>query len=91
MIGDLIKVRGLEINAKPNPASSWVAFSYQLPATITNATIIISDMAGKVIKEINIDEGQGQKLWDVRDIESGVYIYSIKTANISVRDKIIIQ
>lgn len=68
-----------------------VAFSYQLPATITNATIIISDMAGKVIKEINIDEGQGQKLWDVRDVESGVYIYSIKTANISVRDKIIIQ
>jgi hypothetical protein len=88
---DMIQAAGLDISAKPNPANTWVAFTYRLPVTISSATIIIADAAGKVMDKININEEQGQIIWDVRDIEPGIYIYSLKADNIIKRGKLIIQ
>ena len=87
----LVKVTGLEIEAEPNPASSWVAFNYKLPVNEPSAIITISDANGKVIERINISGLQGQYIWDARKVKAGVYIYSSEVGRLSKKCKLIIK
>jgi len=87
----LNQVYGLEISVKPNPAKQWAAFDYILPENKSKATITIRDVTGKTIEVLQVNGQQGQKLWDTRQIEHGVYIYTLKVAGLSKSGKIIIS
>ncbi len=82
---------GMEITVKPNPAKQWAAFDYTLPEGETSATITISNITGKIVEILDVDGKQGQKLWDTRRLQSGIYIYTIKAGGFSQSGKIIIS
>lgn len=84
------KASGFEVNAGPNPASTFVAFDYSLPVN-SGATITITDATGKTIDRFNIGGEQGQYVWDCRKAKPGVYVYKVETANFSKQGKLIIK
>jgi len=74
----LAKVFNIEINVKPNPASTWAAFNYQIPDISEIASLIINDTFGRVVKSFEICDSQGQILFDTRPLPAGIYYYSLK-------------
>ena len=89
--GNFIKAKGIEINATPNPASTWVVFDYRLALSDIEGTITISDVTGTVIEVIKVTGNQGQKVWDIRRIKQGVYIYTLYAGGLSKSGKLIIK
>ncbi|MBZ0242058.1 MAG: T9SS type A sorting domain-containing protein, partial [Bacteroidales bacterium] len=85
------KAYGLNISVKPNPAKQWAAFDYTLPGDETEAILTISNSLGNAIEILELSGQQGQKLWDIRDIKPGVYIYTIQTTGFSQSGKIVIS
>jgi hypothetical protein len=84
------KAFGPEIDVKPNPASEWTTFNYTLPDSKTEGIIKISDVNGKIFETIVVSGIQGQKVWDTRKIQPGVYIYTFSVNGISKSGKIVI-
>lgn len=78
------------ITVKPNPAREWAAFDFTLPADESMATITITDVSGKNIETLEIKGKQGQKLWDTRKIDSGIYLYTMKIDGFNTTGKIVI-
>jgi len=87
---ELGKIYGLEITAKPNPATDWVAFDYTLPENESTAILTLTDITGKTIESFNLNGKQGQKVWDTRDVKSGTYIYTLKVASFNKTGKIVL-
>ncbi len=90
-LAELGKIYGLNITAKPNPATDWVAFDYTLPENEGSATLTLTDITGKIVELFNLNGQQGQKVWDTRDIKPGTYIYTLKVASFSKTGKIVIS
>jgi len=82
---------GLLIEATPNPARTWVAFNYKLPVFATEAVLRITDVSGKTITTFTLNSKQGQQVWDIRNIEKGVYLYTLKAESLSKSGKLIIN
>ncbi|RLD50672.1 MAG: hypothetical protein DRJ05_19350 [Bacteroidetes bacterium] len=81
----------LFIEATPNPASTWVAFDYELPVYATGALLQVSGMNGKAIVSFRLSGKQGQKVWDIRDVEKGVYLYTLKVGSTNKSGKLIVE
>jgi hypothetical protein len=62
----------------PNPATDYVTFDYELPEYVEKSTIIITSITGQIIKEFEVNNIEGQVLWDTRTIENGIYFYALK-------------
>ena len=75
----------------PNPAREWTTFDYQLPDDISKGVIKIIDVYGKIIETIAISGYQGQRIWDTRNIKSGVYFYNLNIEGFSKIGKIVIS
>jgi len=82
---------GLTITANPNPANTWVTFEYGLPVTANGAELIVSDMQGKLVVSFRLAGPQGQKVWDTRLVEKGIYVYTLKAGGLSKQGKLVIQ
>jgi hypothetical protein len=89
--GVLSSASGLLIDASPNPATTWVTFDFELPVYAKKAILQISDIEGKIITTFTLSIQQKQYVWDTRNWEKGVYIYTLKTTNESKSGKLIIQ
>ena len=85
------KAYGLNITVKPNPASQWAAFDYTLPERQSVGMITITDVTGHTIEVLDVTGQQGQILWDTRNLNSGVYIYTLTTGGFSQSGKIVIR
>ena len=81
----------LFIEATPNPANTWAAFDYMLPPYASEAVLQITDLSGKAIIAFKLNSKQGQYVWDIRDVEKGVYIYTMKAGNASQSGKLIVE
>ena len=81
---------GLRIYAELNPATTWVAFDYELPVDNNQAMIIIKNTEGKQIATFKINNGYGQKVWDTRSLKSGTYIYEFVSGELKQTGKIVI-
>ena len=75
----------------PNPVKQWATFSYSLPSAENAAVIYITDVSGKSIVKLPVNGKQGKKPRDTRDVDAGVYIYTLKAAGMSKSGKIIIS
>ena len=48
-------------------------------------------MAGKILKTIHVTSSIGQKVWDVRHIQNGVYLYILESGGYKKSGKLIIH
>jgi len=88
---ELGKAYGLNISVKPNPANQWAAFDYTLPGNQTTGIITITDVTGHTIEVLDVTGQQGQKLWDTRNLKSGVYIYTLTSGGFNQSGKIVVS
>jgi trimeric autotransporter adhesin len=66
----------------PNPATNSTRINYTLPQKYTNAQIIITDMTGKTLKQVNISgTGKGTLDVDIAGMAAGIYHYSLVIDN----------
>lgn len=61
----------------PNPAVNYVDLNYDLPREVETATVKIVNILGSVVKEQQIDTGNGKLRMDISDMNDGIYFYSI--------------
>ncbi len=81
-----------DFSAIYSPVSHTITINYNLknPA---NGSVILSDITGRIIKKIRIDEpAVKDRMFDVHGLSEGVYILTLYTASVhSVSVKIIIE
>ena len=87
---DLGKALGLSISVKPNPATTWAAVDYTLPAKLSKATITVSNALGVTVMSTELNGNQGQKVLDLRGLADGVYLYTIKCGEYVQTGKLVI-
>jgi len=88
---DFAKAYGLEVTSEPNPASEWVVFNYTLPYDKSEGTIKIVDTKGAFVTAFKVSGIQGQKVWDTRKLNSGVYFYTLRVGEFVQSGKIVIS
>ncbi len=82
---------GMYISVMPNPASTWAAFEFRLPAQAQEALLQITDAQGRNVVSFTLKVNQGQQLWDIREVKKGTYFYILKAGNQSKSGKLIIN
>lgn len=87
---DLGKALGLSISVKPNPATTWAAVDYTLPAKLSKATITVSNALGVTVMSTELNGNQGQKVLDLRGLADGVYLCTIKCGEYVQTGKLVI-
>jgi len=86
----LHKLHEPQIEAHPNPASSWVSFDYSSWHDNEDALLVIRDAAGRLIYQLELNDSSGQFVWDTRQIEAGVYQYTLRTGKGAKTGKLVI-
>jgi len=71
--------------------SDTAASNYTLPGKDSKGVIRITDISGKLIQIINVNDKQGQKIWDIRHIKSGAYIFTLNAGGLSKSAKLFIK
>jgi len=61
----------------PNPFKEYTNIKYFIPDYVNTAKLVIFDYTGKLIKDLNIENGFGNIRVYASDISSGIYSYSI--------------
>ena len=74
------------ISAYPNPADNFTSFVYNL-AQGTSASVIIRNILGSVVKEINLNNPEGKITVNTNDLNDGIYFYSLIENGISLSAK----
>jgi hypothetical protein len=81
---------GPTVEARPNPASTWVGFVYTLEGEKSVALLEIRDATGKTVHQTQLNQKQGEYIWDTRQVKAGAYYYSLKTGSNIKSGKVII-
>lgn len=68
-------------NAYPNPAASNINFDYKLPATITRASIKVTNLLGTIIDNVVLEKTEGKISLNVNNLKNGIYFYSLMINN----------
>ena len=63
--------------AYPNPAINVVYVDYSIPEPINNTSIVITNMLGLKVKEVNLGDRSGKARIAVTDLINGIYFYSL--------------
>ncbi|MBI4932032.1 MAG: tail fiber domain-containing protein, partial [Bacteroidetes bacterium] len=63
--------------ARPNPNNGKAEIDYYLPASVSNAEIIFTDMLGRIINKMKLVSGYGTVAVDTQSLPNGNYIYSL--------------
>lgn len=64
----------------PNPFNHTTLVLYTLPEEISNASIVIYDLAGKRIKSYEVSAGRGRLEIAAGEFDNGVYFYKLEYA-----------
>ena len=86
----LNKALGFSASISPNPASTWAAIDYTLPAGATKATLILTNTLGVAVMTAELNGNQGQKVLDLRPLAAGVYGYSVRCGEYVQNGKIVV-
>jgi hypothetical protein len=63
--------------AYPNPAINVVHVDYTVPSYVNRASIVISNMLGSKVKEVELEVRSGKAQITVSDLINGIYFYSL--------------
>jgi hypothetical protein len=67
------------VKVMPNPANSYASFIWDMKSYTKPANLFIYDQNGKEVLSKQIETQQGQWIWDLRNISSGVYVFTLKS------------
>jgi len=70
----------------PNPADNFTSFVYNL-AQGTTASVMIRNILGVVVKEINLNNREGEITVNTSDLDEGIYFYSLIENGMSISTK----
>jgi hypothetical protein len=51
----------------------------------------VTDMNGRFIVQFPVSNPQGQKIWDTREVNKGLYIYTLQAGNAIKQGKLVVQ
>jgi len=81
----------VSIGIKPNPAKDWTNIYWQFGEDQIGV-LNIQSVDGRVVLQRELNQPQGEWVWDTRNIEAGVYVCSLKVAGEqTVTKRIVIQ
>ena len=86
----LNKALGFSASLTPNPANTWAAIDYTLPAGATKATLVLTNTLGVAVMTAELNGNQGQKVLDLRPLAAGVYGYAVRCGEYVQNGKIVI-
>lgn len=75
-INDLNKIGGTISSAYPNPANEFVSIKYNVNEFSQKGKIVFYDMLGKSVKDVILQDKQGNAKINITDLNSGIYFYS---------------
>ncbi len=80
------------INNYPNPANTSTTFIFYVNNE-SNGTIIIQNINGQVVDQINIETKNGKNvfLYNTENLNNGIYFYTFKNKNSIISNKMIIS
>jgi hypothetical protein len=64
-------------DAYPNPAINVVYVDYTIPESVNSASIVITNMLGSKVREVNLGNRSGKARIGVADLVNGIYFYSL--------------
>lgn len=67
------------VRVLPNPANSYASFIWDMKSYDKPAILYIYDQTGKNVMTKEIENAQGQWIWDLKNTPSGVYVYTLKS------------
>lgn len=68
----------VRIEVVPNPASQTTTFNYFIPTIKEQIVLSVFDMSGKELKQFTVSDKQGTIKWDLGNVGSGLYYYTVK-------------
>ncbi|MEZ5046487.1 MAG: T9SS type A sorting domain-containing protein [Chitinophagaceae bacterium] len=74
-----INIETTEIRVYPNPAKEYVVFEYNLENNNEVISLLITDIAGKLINKSNLSGSSGQFIFDSSRLKAGAFAYQIVT------------
>lgn len=86
--GDVkLKVNSIEV--VPNPITGISLVSYKLDNPVAASFLIITDLQGRIIKQISLVKNlsQGQVQISKKDIPAGMYVFAIVSGNTEIQSK----
>lgn len=87
---DDLKANATLSSAFPNPAIGVFSLKYELNQYVQTAKVVVYDMLGKAVKEIELNDRQGIAKIHVEELNAGVYFYSFMVNDKSIATKKII-
>jgi beta-glucanase (GH16 family) len=85
--------QSFDLNNVPNPADDYTLINYHLPMN-SDVQLFIHDINGRLIQTLINEKqnaGQHQVRWDVKNLPSGVYIYTLQTEGNTITRKCIVE
>ena len=80
------------LSIQPNPASTWVAFNYQVPDNTGLLQLRVRDAGGRVVHSLQAAGTVGQQVWDTRNAAPGVYSVELLREGRSIHtERLVIQ
>lgn len=80
------------LKAQPNPADTWMAFTYDLLVEPKQAALVIRDLVGREVYRRELREQQQQVVWDTRQVPPGTYTATLYNNERQLRtEKVIIR
>ncbi len=86
-----LAMQAIKLYFQPNPANQWSSVHYTLPINENEALLTIMDAQGRQLRSITVSGTEGQKLIDLRDLDAGLYLYTITTKSLTKSGKLIIS
>ncbi len=81
----------LQLQIFPNPAHEQTIINYNLPASQNEASIILYDLQGRVLREEKLNAAHHQINFDLTPFAAGVYLVELKTSIGTITKKLLKQ
>jgi hypothetical protein len=92
LLEHLLNNQPLQLQLFPNPCSGTVNLVYSISENRANNLIVIFDVRGKKVKEINPGTGAGmhQLSLDISEFNNGIYFAEVVSGNQKVMQKLVV-
>jgi hypothetical protein len=67
------------VKVMPNPANEYASFIWDMKSFDKSSILFIYDQTGKILVTLPINSKEGQWVWNIKNVPSGVYVYTLKS------------
>ncbi len=80
------------LGIQPNPATTYVVVNYDLKAVADNSRLIVRDLGGREVMQLQLGSSEGQVVMTSRKMSAGVYTVELLNAgNRLLTEKLVVQ